>query len=747
LPSKRVLTTMKKLLLIASLAILGTTSSLQAQNSCGTDHDFAEKARKYPELIEARKKFDAGFKEFLKTYKPSTGLNKNGSAPKYIIPVVVHVLHDNGQENISDAQIKSEIDFLNLSFRNLVSDSVNRRQDTFKGTFYSYKELAADAEIEFRLAKKDPQGNCTNGIVRVQTPLTNKGNDELKPISVWDSKRYYNIWVVRGINKGNSVGVAGYAQFPMGFSGGASTDGIMVIHQEFGNIGTSQAGQTPNVTTSTHETGHWLGLYHPFQTQIDTCELNGDEILDTPPTNFSATSNEPLRNRCSNKNFNTCTLDVPDLPDMQENYMDYFIGDCASNMFTKQQVARMHYVLETYRTGLWNEENLVATGLNDATPSNCDPIAAFNAAAKTACAGNSILFNDFSYNTTISSYKWTFNGGTPATSTVKRPTVKYDNPGVYDVTLEVTGANGKTNAVTLKNYITIQDNTAKPKGFYTVDWWYQNNWQEQGWSFDYESPNRKFERTTAASYNQNASMFLPKDPFNQLMTVGTIASLISPSFDFSGISNGYFAFSYAFAQGRLPSSIGGGATNEEIKVYVSTDCGKSWTPKTTIGSSAISTIGNNASSILANSVNFVPADQGKWKDVVVSGATIPNNANVKFKIDFKYQGGNNFFLDNVRLGSSTGNAELMSDELKLSVQPNPFASTTKLNYYLNNNKQVDIRIIDITGKEIASLFSGQQRAGTQEIEIGKSQLQLSSGIYFVSLNIEGQKFSKKIVVE
>ncbi len=746
MPSKRVLTTMKKLLLIASLAILGSTSSLQAQNSCGTDHDFAEKAKKYPELIAARKKFDAGFKEFLKTYKPSSGLNKKGSIPKYIIPVVVHVLHDNGSENISDAQIKSEIDFLNLSFRNLVSDSINRRQDTFNGIFYSFKALAADAEIEFKLAKKDPKGNCTNGIVRVQTPLANKANDELKPISVWDTKRYFNIWVVRSINKGNSVGVAGYAQFPMGFSGGASTDGIMVIHQEFGNIGTSQAGQTPNVTTSTHEVGHWLGLYHPFQTQMDTCEIDGDEILDTPPTIFSATSNEPLRNRCNNKKFNSCTLEVPDLPDMQENYMDYFIGNCASNMFTKQQVARMHYVLETYRNQLWTPENLAATGVFETTPSNCKPIAAFNTSARITCEGNSLSFNDNSYNNTITSYNWLFPGATPSSSTAKRPTVKYDVAGNYDVTLIVNGPGG-SDTLTKPNYITIQANNANPKGFYTVDWWYQNNWQDKGWSFEYESPNRKFERTTAASYNQNASMLLPKDPFNQLMTVGTTASLISPSFDFSGISNGYFAFNYAFAQGRLPSSIGGGGTNEEIKVFVSTDCGKTWTTRLTVGSSSISTIGNTATSILASSVNFIPADQAKWKDVMISGASIPSNSNVKFKIDFRYQGGNNFFLDNVRLGSSTGNGEILNDELKLSVQPNPFATSTKLRYFLSNRKQVEIRIIDITGKEIVTLYSGEQSAGTQEIEIGKSQYELSSGIYFISLTIEGQKFSKKIVVE
>ena len=204
---------MKKFLLAASFAILSASGYSQVRvNSCGTDQHHQHLVSEHPELKEAKKKFDAGFKEFIKTYKPSDQTSlKKASAPKYIIPVVVHVLHNFGSENISDAQIQSEINFLNQSFRNLVSDSTNRRQDTFNGVFYSFKQLAADAEVEFRLARKDPQGNCTNGIVRVQTPLTNKGNDDLKQLSVWDTKKYYNIWVVKGINKGNTVGIAGYA--------------------------------------------------------------------------------------------------------------------------------------------------------------------------------------------------------------------------------------------------------------------------------------------------------------------------------------------------------------------------------------------------------------------------------------------------------------------------------------------------------------------------------------------------------
>jgi hypothetical protein len=233
-------------------------------------------------------------------------------------------VHANGNENISDAQVNAEIAFLNRTFRNLDPDSTFRRSGMFvtpsgDTNYYDNRSLAADAEIEFRLAKKDPQGNCTNGIVRIYTPLTSKGNDDLKKNSVWDTKKYFNMWVVRSINKGNTIGIAGYAQFPFGPGGGASTDGIMVMSSYFGT----------NDETVTHEVGHWLGLYHPFQISSDSCGLDGDGVMDTPPTYFNPTTAEPLRNRCNNKSFNTCSSEKPDLPDMQENYMDYFTGSCA----------------------------------------------------------------------------------------------------------------------------------------------------------------------------------------------------------------------------------------------------------------------------------------------------------------------------------------------------------------------------------------------------------------------------------
>lgn len=296
--------------LMSSMSVFAQTSA----PSCGTDHHHEQMAQS-PEAKASEAQFKAAWESFKKTESYKQIMNKKGlnkaSAPKYIIPVVVHVFSSSKTaiENISDAQIQSEIAFLNKSFRNLNSDTANRRAGTLNGELFDFKQTAGDAEIEFRLARKDPQGNCTNGIVRVQTDLADKGNDNLKKTSVWDTKSYFNMWVVRTIDKGPGLSVAGYAQFPF-FAGqwSALTDGVMIISNEFGNVGTSIPGQTPNVTTTTHEAGHWLGLYHPFQA-ADSCESQNDGVDDTPPTYFQPTTTEPLRNRCNIPLFNSCGND------------------------------------------------------------------------------------------------------------------------------------------------------------------------------------------------------------------------------------------------------------------------------------------------------------------------------------------------------------------------------------------------------------------------------------------------------
>ena len=152
---------MKFKLYIISLFIVLFSASHQAQElkHCGTDEAIRQLYTAHPELLQS-------FIDNEQIYNSKINSQKGlQSTTVYTIPVVFHVLHQNGSENISDAQIIDGINILNRDMRKLNSDTsliINR-----------FKPLASDVRIVFELAKLDPQGNCTNGIDRIYTSKTN----------------------------------------------------------------------------------------------------------------------------------------------------------------------------------------------------------------------------------------------------------------------------------------------------------------------------------------------------------------------------------------------------------------------------------------------------------------------------------------------------------------------------------------------------------------------------------------------
>ena len=261
-----------------------------------------------------------------------------GGAPVVTIPVVVHVVWVAPVENISDAQILSQMDVLNRDYRRLNADTLKTRS--------IFDSLAADIEIEFCLASRDPQGNPTTGITRKQgnpvffgfpvnffDPLTdNVKFDSTGGKDAWPTDQYLNLWVAPLF-----TGLLGYAQFP---GDNPLTDGVAITPTAFGDTGTiafpSIAGRT-----ATHEIGHWLDLRHIWGD--GDCTMD-DFVMDTPNADNSN------NNSCTNGQ-NTC-IDVPvDLPDMIENYMDYSEDTCM-NLFTLGQKARIMAALFTQRAGL-----------------------------------------------------------------------------------------------------------------------------------------------------------------------------------------------------------------------------------------------------------------------------------------------------------------------------------------------------------------------------------------------------------
>ena len=238
------------------------------------------------------------------------------------IPVVVHVVHRSDEENISDAQVKSQIAALNRDYR-----AKNRDKSQVPAP---WKSLVVDSKIQFTLATKDPSGKRTSGITRTVTTATsfdvNNGVKSKKTggVDPWPTDRYLNFWVC---NLGD--GLLGYAQFP---GGPEATDGVVILYTAFGTQGTATAPFNKG-RTATHEVGHFLNLRHIWGDRND-CTGN-DFVADTPgaqAANFGKPS------------FPHVTCNNGPNGDMFMNYMDY-VDDAAMYMFTAGQVIRMNACL------------------------------------------------------------------------------------------------------------------------------------------------------------------------------------------------------------------------------------------------------------------------------------------------------------------------------------------------------------------------------------------------------------------
>lgn len=240
-----------------------------AQLNCGTDDMMQKLFAEDPSLQQHHEQLLANAYQEAQNYRAQNpGVQ---TQPNFIIPIVFHIIHQYGTENITDAQVQDAVDILNQDYRALNPD-LSTVTDSFQA-------LTADASIEFRLATKDPNGNCTNGIDRIYSHETNLADDEAK-LNQWPREKYLNVWVVKTIG---STGVAGYAYYPSAVTGIMYTrDGIIILSTYIGSIGTGSPGTSRALT---HEIGHYLSLQHLWGSNNQPNVACGDDgIADTPVT-------------------------------------------------------------------------------------------------------------------------------------------------------------------------------------------------------------------------------------------------------------------------------------------------------------------------------------------------------------------------------------------------------------------------------------------------------------------------------
>jgi PKD repeat protein len=630
-------------------------------------------------------------------------------ATVYKIPVVFHVLHNNGLENISDEQIYDCLDLMNRDYR-LLNQDANNVHAEFQG-------MPADIEVEFLLATKAPNGQCFKGITRTLSPMSYQGDDGGDQVAAiiagndvfngtWPGNKYLNVFIC-----GDIGGAAGYTTKPSGWSATQMTNGIWILHDYVGSIGTSSIGSS---RTMTHEAGHWLNLDHTWGPNnnpgtASSCSTD-DNVQDTPNC---------IGVQACIMSSNTCNSDNAywgfDIRDNVENYMDY---SYCSKMFTQGQKTRMRTALQSNNTGRANvisAANLVAVGAG-AAPYLCK--ADFTSTRTTVCVGDTLQFTDESYNL-VSGWNWAFSGGTPATSTSQNPIVVYNTPGVYNVSLTASDG-GTTDAEVKNNFIRVLPAPA------TIPFWegfesYASLNNLINWEVINQENNNAFtiENTTGYSGNQCAKLV------NFGQAPSNIDELISSPIDLSVVpANGTVTLSFRYSYRKKLA-----ADYEYLKVFITGDCGESWVQRKTLGGTQLGSI--------ALATSWKPSSQADWATVHMTNVTsnyFEQNFRVKFR--FEGEGGNNFYLDDINLyGGSPSNTIVLGvnedqNLNNITLYPNPVQDELSVEYSATSASEITVSIVDMAGKHLQA-HRIQSNAGqniimmdTKELAAGKYTLLL-----------------------
>ena len=663
-----------------------------------------------PHLVENRLKY-------LQQLDSIIDIQQKMESVIYTIPVVIHVMHTGGSSNISDAQIHDAIEIINEDFNKLNSDT-SSVIDAFKG-------IIANVGVEFKLAQLDPNGNCTKGITRTYTNLTNDAGENVKDLIKWDPSKYLNVWVVSNIG----IGAGGYSYYPGEAPNNDANAGVVALASQFGSIGQSN-GTTSANRTLTHEIGHYLSLNHTWGDSNNNNEQincnDDDGISDTPNTKGTNSGCNLAQNTCGSL-------------DNVQNYMDY--ASCPI-MFTEGQktalLAALNYGSSWHnapRNNLWTTENLTETGLlNNSNTNECIAIVAFETEAELACIGQEVEWENISYNyDTEATFEWDFEGGTPDTSNDENPVITYNESGLFNVSLTVTTTGG-SQTKTVNNVIYI--NNSEDKIMAPTEFTFQSNQfpinpdnEDENWYIDENSQTYGWDWNSASSTSEPGSIRIRSSVFGD----DKLKNLYSPIFDLTNVPSPCFMYyDYAYAK-KSPNS------DDILRVRVSDDCGTNWLTRITKDSDDLATVNGNLL------FTFTP-DADDWETQKINLTPWAGRDQLQFLIEFSGEQGNYLYLDNIRFAvPSIAINELIAETLNLEVYPNPSTGNASIKFNVLNPQTIQLELVDILGNRIHK-NTADYKAGSYKVNLTDFKANLNAGLYFIKCTIGSYTETIRVIV-
>ncbi len=618
-----------------------------------------------------------------------------------IIPIVFHIIHFNGPENISNDQIYNAVEVLNRDFRALNEDQ-SQVVDAFT-------DIVADVEIEFRLAKKDPYGNCHPGITRTVSQLTFEGEDDVKNLVSWPRDMYLNVWVCE-----DAAGAAGYAYLPGSVDnwGDAWLDGIVIQNSYTGAIGTSNTFRS---RTLTHEVGHWLNLRHLWggsNTPGEPGNCDWDDNVEDTPLSMGWTTCDVEGESCGSL-------------DNVQNYMEYAY---CGRMFTEGQKTRMRTAAlssTSDRNELSTLSNLNATGV-EGVPLLCE--ANFSVDKQVVCVGDGVQFTDLSYHD-VSTWSWDFGDGTILSGgdeeEFSNPYHVFDVEGVYDVVL--TASNSASEESSTPMTITVLSagsmDTPVQQGFEvgeypSDDWFIEDVLQDGSWELNddvsYTGDN------CLHIENWSNDIEFNKDYF------------ISSTMDMTGVDEIRINYKWSYC---FKGTSEDDETDDRLRISVTGDCGDDWDLR------KMHRGFTDLPSADPHFYPFEPSGEDEWNEyTLVLGQSIYQTEFFRVMFEFESRLGNDIFLDDINI-TTYDEDMLVLEEWTVgpnwSLYPNPLENgVSNLSCSTILSHDAVIKLVDTQGRIVEQVYNGNLQSGQHNFELNPADK--PRGTYFLVIELDGK---------